>query len=62
MTAHKHDMSLRGLIVPRRTETPLQAKRALLAEAARAYAHGACSLEDVEEAARDVERAKEAER
>lgn len=46
-------------MVPRHaSRTPLEAARELLSEAARAYAHGTCSLEDVEEAARDVEAAR----
>lgn len=59
MTADpRHHFKQHGLVPRHARKTPLEASRELLSEAARAYAHGTCSLEDVEEAARDVERAK----
>lgn len=53
-------MSTRGLARHQFTlpRSILTIKRDLLSEAARAYAHGQATLDDVEEAARDVERAK----
>lgn len=54
----RHNMSTRGLEPFRRQTSIVQAKRDLLAVAARQFAHGCVPLEEVEKAARAVEEAK----
>jgi len=54
-------MSTKGLLrAPcRRASSLLRAKRDLLAHAARQFAHGTASLDDVERAADEVRKARE---
>lgn len=56
MTADpRHTFKQHGLVPRHARKTQLEARRELLAEAARQFAHGSCSLDDVLEAARDVD-------
>ena len=60
MSEERHTMSTMGLARHQYTlpRSILTIKRDLLSETARAYAHGQATLDDVEQAAREVERAK----